>query len=273
MITCTESTVKGKFLKHRKSLYVFFAVIGALFYRELGTRISEGRTGLFWTFFEPFFQIMVFVAIKVALFGRASATFDYAVFLSLNFLAFNLFKNIITKSSAVFRQNKGLFVYKQVKPIDTVLARSLVEMFISSILLLIFIFIGYYFDYDMNIKDFNGVVGGFVALILFALGLALLNATINAFFQNFGKLVSFMMMPLMFGSAVIFTVDATPDKLKAFVLINPVTHFMETIHGHYFYALDDRYVDYPTILIWTLAALFVGLWFYRHQEERIISAL
>jgi capsular polysaccharide transport system permease protein len=260
-------------LKHRNALRVFSSVIGALFYRELGVRISEGRTGLFWAFFEPFIQIMIFVAIKVILFSSSAGNFDYVAFLSLNFLAFNLFKNIVNKSANAFRQNKALFIYKQVKPIDTVIARALLEMFITAILLLIFILLGYYLDHDLHVKNLNAVALGFIWLIVFALGVGLLNATINAFSPNFGKLVSFMMTPLMFGSAVIYTLDATPMGFKDLLLINPLTHLMEIIHGFYFYALDDRYVDYGYAGFWTLSILFIGLWIYRFFEERIISAL
>lgn len=260
-------------VKHRNALRIFFAVQGALFYRELGSRISQGRTGLFWTFFEPFVQIMIFVSIKVLIFSRSASGFDYVSFLALNFLAFNLFKNIVNKSASVFRQNKALFVYKQVKPFDTVLARAMLEIFITSILLLIFVALGYYLGHDLNVKNLNGVVAGFVWLIVFSIGLGLLNASINAFFPNFGKLVSFLMTPLMFGSAVIYTVDATPLGFKDILLINPLTHFMEMIHGSYFYALDDRYVDYGYMMFWTLSVLFLGLWLYRQLEERIITAL
>jgi len=256
---------------HRQPLKIFFAVQSALFYRELGVRISEGRTGLFWTFFEPFIQIMIFVAIKAVLFANSAGNFDFVVFLALNFLAFNLFKNIINKSSNAFRQNKALFLYKQVKPIDTVIARTLLEVFITLILLILFLAIGYYFHFDLQVKDLNAVVAGFIGLILFSFGIALIVAIGNIFFQNLGKLVSFIMTPLMFGSAVIYTLDATPMGLKDVLLYNPLTHFMEIIHGFYFYALDDRYVNYGSTLIWTLSLLYLSLWIYHHMEKRIIS--
>ncbi len=258
-------------MTHRKPLNVFFAVQSALFYRELGVRISDGRTGLFWAFFEPFIQIMIFVGIKAILFGTSAGNFDFIVFLALNFLAFNMFKNIVNKSANAFKQNKALFLYKQVKPIDTVIARTSLEVFITTILLIIFLAIGYYFHFDLDVKDLNGVVAGFFGLILFSFGVALIVAIGSTFFQNLGKLVSFMMTPLMFGSAVIYTLDATPMGLKDALLYNPLTHFMEIIHGYYFDALDDRYVNYGSTLIWTLSLLYLSLWIYHHLEKRIIS--
>jgi len=265
-----ESKRQEVSVKHRNALRIFFAVQGALFYRELGVRISEGRTGLFWAFFEPFIQIVIFITIKAIIFS-AKGNFDYIAFLALNFLAFNLFKNIVNKAHNAYTSNKPLFLYKQVKPIDTVIARMTLEIFISSILLIIFIIIGYYFSFDLHVKNLSGVVGGFAWLIVFAFALAILNANISAYSPNFGKLVSFLMTPLYFGSAVIYTVDATPGSFKELLLFNPLTHFIEMIHGNYFYTLDNRYVDYGYILLWTLSLLFVALLSYKILEERIIS--
>jgi len=43
------------------------------------------------------------------------------------------------------------------------------------------------------------------------------------------------------------------------------------IHGYWIDALDDRFVDYRYMLLWTVTPLFVGLWLYQRLEKRIIS--
>ena len=258
-------------LKKRSPLRIFFAVQNALFYRELGVRITNGRSGLFWTFFEPFVQIMVFVLIKVVIFGRNGTTFDYAAFIALNFLGFNLFRNIVNRSAGVFKANKALFVYKQVKPIDALLARAGVEIFITAILILIFYGLGLVLGHDTHIKDVNMVAFGFVFLILFSLAVALVIAVLNLFYQSVGKLVGIAMMGLMFGSAVIYPVNGTPPAFADFILVNPLTHFIELIHGSYFYALDTHHVSFSYMLTWTVVLAFVGLWLYVMLEQRIIT--
>jgi len=77
----------------RNSFQIFVNVQKALFFRELGMRFTSGRMGIFWTFFEPFFQILFFVVIKVFIFGRSSSHYDFAVFIALNFIAFNMFSS------------------------------------------------------------------------------------------------------------------------------------------------------------------------------------
>ena len=258
-------------MNQRSSLLIFFAVQKALFLREFAMRFSVSKSGLFWTFFEPFFQVFVMVIIKVLLFGKSGENFDFAAFLALNFTAFNFFKNILTKSMGAFTANKALFVYKQVKPLDTILARILVEMFITGVIIICFVAIGLYFDFDLNVKNLPMVALGFFSLAFLAFSWGLLIAVGNTFYSSIGKIIRILMTFLMFGSAVIYTIEQLPFEFQNMLLLNPLTHFMEMIHGYYFDVLDDRFVDYNYMLLWTVIPLYVGLWFYRKLEERIIS--
>ncbi|NKQ41044.1 MAG: ABC transporter permease [Sulfurovum sp.] len=258
-------------MEARQPVEIFMAVTKALFIRELNMRFTSGKAGLFWTFFKPFMQVLVFVLIKVVIFGRASDNIDYAAFLALNFTAFNMFKNIISASSGAFNANKGLFVYKQVKPIDTIIARIFVEIFISGIIIVIFVFIGIYFDFDLDVKSLPMVALAFISIILFAFSFGLLVAVGNKFYQSIGKVVNILLTFLMFGSAVFYAIEMVPVEIQEYLLLNPLTHFMEMLHGNYFYVLDDRFVDYRYMALWTLSFLFLGMILYRKLEERIIS--
>jgi len=258
-------------MKTRNSLQVFLAVQKALFLRELKMRFSVSHTALFWTFFEPFIQVFLFILIKVFIFGRASENFDYAVFLALNFVAFNMFRNIIKKSMGAFSANKGLFLYKQVKPIDTIVARTIVEVFITSIILVIFIMIGIYFQNDMNVKNLLLVAGGYLWFILFSFSMGIMLAVANSFVQSVSKVVNVSMYVLLFASAVFYSLSMLSHELAEMLLYNPVVHFMEMIHGNYFYTLDDSYVDYTYMLLWTITPLYAGLWFYVRVEKKIVS--
>lgn len=255
----------------RSSLRIFLDVQHALFLRELNMRFSVGRMGLFWTFFEPFFQILIFVLIKMLLFSSSSSGFDFSVFLALNFIAFNMFKNIVMQSSNAFIANKPLFIYKQIRPIDTIVARTMVEVFITSIIILLFLAIGFYFDFDMFIKDLVMVTFGFLFLIVFSFSFALFISVGNTFFPSIGKLMSFLMTALMFSSAVFYSIEILPSEIQNILLYNPLTHFIEMIHGSYFVVLDTQFVNYNYMLLWTLTLLYSGLWLYVKLEKRIVS--
>jgi len=256
----------------RNYLQVFLAVQKALFLRELNMRLSVSRLGLFWTFFQPFFQVTIFIMIKVLIFSRDNENFDYAVFLAINFTAFYMFKNILMKSLGAFTANKGLFAYKQVKPIDTIIARLLVEVFITSIIILIFISIGFYFQFDMNVKNIELVSLAYFWLIIFAFSLSIFLSVLNSFTNMVQKIIGILMTILMYSSALFYTIDMLAPELQKLLLLNPLTHFMEMIHGSYFYTLTNIHVNYTYMLLWTLIPLYAGLWFYMKLEHRIISS-
>ena len=234
-------------------------------------RFSVSKMGLFWTFFEPFMQVFIMVTIKYIVFGSTHDNFDFAAFLALNFTAYNMFRNIINKSLGSFTANKKLFIYKQVKPIDTIIARVMVEVFVTGVILLAFVCIGSYFQFDLNIQHFPMVAFGFLWLILFSFSLGLFLAVTNTFYPSVGRTIKISMIFIMFGSAIFYSVDTLPTSIQTLILYNPLTHFMEMLHGNYFYVLDDTYVDYNYMLLSTLLLLYVGLWFYKKLEERIIS--
>ena len=256
----------------RNSLQIFFAVQKALFLRELNMRISIGRLGLFWTFFEPFAQISIFILIRVAIMGTGKGTnFDYVVFMASGFIAFNMFRNILSRSIGSFTANKGLFNYKQVKPIDTIIARTVVEVFMAGIIILIFISIGFLFNYNIEPKNLLMVTFGYFWLILFSFSVGLVAAIGNVFFVSIGKFIGILSFGLLIFSAVFYPIISLPVEAQQILFYNPLVHFMEMIHGYYIPELDDRFVDYRYMLFWTITPLFIGMWLYVKLEKRIIS--
>lgn len=256
----------------RTPLRIFLAVEKALFLRELNMKISVGKAGLFWTFFEPFMQVTMFIFIRVQLMGRESANYDIYVFMASGFIAFNMFRQILGSSSGAFIANKGLFNYKQVKPIDAILARTLVTMFITSIIILLFLFIGFFFHYEnMEPENLLMVVFGYLWLALFSFSVGLIVAIGNTFFVSIGKLVAITSFGLMIFSAVFFPLISVPPEAQEILLYNPLVHFMEMIHGYYIYELDDGFVDYRYMALWTISSLFIGTWLYIKLEKKIIS--
>ena len=258
-------------MHQRNYLHIFLAVQKALFLRELNMQFSTSRLGVFWVFFLPFMQIISFVLIKVFLFGRGDENFDYAVFLALGFIAFNMFSGILNKSIGAFEANKALFNYKQVKPIDTIIARTLVEVFMAGVLYIIFLFIGYYFDFGMEGENILMVGAGLIWLAVFSFSFGLVIAIGNTFYKSIGKIVKIFTFGLMIVSAVFYPVRSLPPEAQAIIIYNPLANFMEIIHGFYFAALDDRFVNYAYIGIWTITLLYVGMWLYLRLEKKIIS--
>ena len=256
----------------RKPFQIFLAVERALFLRELNMKMSVGKAGLFWLFFEPFMQVSMFMIMRVYIRGTGASNYDPAIFMASGFIAFNMFSKILQGSLGAFTGNKGLFNYKQVKPIDTILARVLVNMFITSIIIMMFLFVGFFFQYE-NLKPENLLVVffGYLWFILFSFSVSLPLAIGNTFYDSIGKVVGIFTFGLMITSAVFFPMISIPPQYQELLLYNPLVHFMELIHSGYIYELDDRFVDYRYMALWTIIPLFIGTWLYTKLEKKIIS--
>jgi len=247
-------------------------VINALFLREMQTRFGSQKLGYLWVFIDSIAQIVVLAGIKAILFDRSMPGVDFAVFLAIGILSFSMFKSIVFRSMDAFRANKGLFAYKQVKPIDALIARVMVEFLIYICALIALSAIGLYFNFDVNIQNIMLFVGAYIWISIFGLSLGITFAILAEFFENLKKIVKLIFLPLFFISGIFFSVESLPLALREWLLYNPVLHFMELIHGSYFSVLDTHYVDYQYIFFWTTIPLFVGLFLYQRTHKVILTS-
>ncbi|WP_175403757.1 ABC transporter permease [Caminibacter mediatlanticus] len=238
--------------------------------REIQTRFGSQKLGYFWAVIEPMAMIIVFSIIHSHL--GSKTPYNMIIFLAISFVTYNLYKDIIIMNLNSFQSNKALFVYKQVKPFDTLISRTLIEINIQIFVTIILLIIAYYLNIEIKVKNLLYVLLSIIWLIIFSFSLSLLFAVLSYFFENFAKIIKLIFLPMFFISGLFFTAKDLPDSIRNILLYNPVLQFEEMIHGFFFYSLDDRYVNYLYLLFWTIIPLFVGLWLYKKSEKKIIMS-
>jgi len=257
----------------RSPLKVFKSSIFALFLMEMYDSVGVKKSGYFWLFFDVLFMIFVFIGIRSFLGGLHISGLDDTVFLAINVSAFFFFRTTVQLCANAFGgPSKKLFDYKQIKPIDIVISKFLFNTYIRILAFFVLLFIGVYFDFDLSIKDFTMVMFAVLWLAIFSFAMGLLSAIFGKFSDTYKKVVGYFMLPLLFTSAVFYTVDSMPVQIRELLLYNPLVHFMTMIHGNYFHVLDTKYVDYMYMTYWTIIPLFLGLYLYTKSEENIIAS-
>ena len=240
--------------------------------REIQTRFGSQKLGYFWAVLDPMATIIIFALIKEIVNPHGMVGIDYPVFLASGYIGFFMFKNIVLRSFDVYDANKGLFIYKQVKPFDAIVTRVLLEFSLTIVIIILFLFIGWYLNFEIVPKNTLYVILGYMWLVLFSFSISILFSLLGFFYENFKKIMRLIFLPLYFLSAVLYTLDSIPSVARKVLLLNPLVHFMEMIHGNYFYGLDTKYVNYIYMLLWTLIPLFLGLWLYNKSEKKIIMS-
>ena len=235
------------------------------------TRFGAQKFGYFWAIAEPAAIIVVFWIMFGLSLRKTMPGVDYPMFLMTGMLPYQLFSSTVTRSMQAFEANRGLFNYHQVKPIDTLIARALVESLLYLIVFILFILAGHALGFDAFIEDLNGLIFILIFLLIFSFSCGLFCAVIGSFAQTFKKIVGIMMRPLFFCSGIFFAITVVPEKYRWIFLLNPVLHFLELIRTYYFAAFQTQGASHLYVIYWTVGVSVLSLWLYVRLQNRILT--
>lgn len=108
------------------SLRIQKRVIGALILREILTRYGRHNIGFLWLFIEPMF-FSVGVTILWTYLEISKSDIPIAGFALTGYSAIVIWRNTVNKMTSTASSNRGLLYHQQVKILDLVLARMMVE--------------------------------------------------------------------------------------------------------------------------------------------------
>ncbi|MDM1022214.1 ABC transporter permease [Acinetobacter sp. VNK23] len=259
-------------LKPRGGVQVMYASIRALFLRELQTRFGQYRLGYFWILLEPALHIG-FMLILFGSLGRTVLGMDFEVFLVNGILPFFMFRQISTQALNAVSANKGLFSYRPVKPIDTLLARSFLELFLHFAAYIFFMVILLWFGLPMSIDAIPQLLGYWGILFVLTLGLGLIFLVIGDISPEINKFIVTFFFILYLFSGVIYTIHIIPPAYQPYLLWNPLVHILELMR----HAVAPTYplaigVSLSYVFVWILGAFFLGLLLYARFEQKMVKS-
>ncbi|MEW6765350.1 MAG: ABC transporter permease [Pseudomonadota bacterium] len=248
------------------------AVVSALMLRELKTRFGAHRLGAVWLFLEPAAHIVLLMLVFGFIRDRSLAGIEFSVFILTGLVPFFMFKSIALRIMDGLDSNRGLFAYRHVKPMDTFIARVLLEVLLYStvfaLLSLALLWLG------VNVTLVEPLEFLLIMLLLAALGLGLglILSVVGHALLEAKSIVRLAFMPLYFLSGIFFPLTIIPQPYRDWLLWNPLLHAIELIRGAFF-------VNYPvahgisTMYVLAVAVVlgFIGLWLYRYRRLDMVA--
>ena len=218
----------------RQSWAIQRRVIWALVLREMLTRYGRHNIGFLWLFAEPMLFTLGVTALWTATKTVHGSDLPIVAFAVTGYSAVLLWRNMPNRCIHAVTPNLSLLYHRNVRPIDIYLARLILEVAGATMsfvfLVLFFTFIGWL---ELP-EDVLQIAGGWLMLIWFGAGLALLLGALSETSEIVEKLwhpASYLLFPLS-GSA--FLVDALPESAQKFVLLLPMVHGVEYVREGYF---------------------------------------
>lgn len=256
----------------RKGFHIQKSTVIALFLREIKTRFGKYRLGYCWALLEPVLHLFVLWVVFDYVMQRAMPDISFPVFLLNGLIPYFLFSNIATRSINAFEANQGLFNYRPVKPVDTIIARAVLETFIYTIvyflLMALLLLSGEAID-KINLIELCTV--GFL-LIVFSFGLGLIVMVVGNAFPEMEKFLPVIIKPLYFISCIMFPLNSVPEEYWGWLLWNPLLHVVELARESLAINYQSEGASLAYLAFSTLVVLFVGLLIYRSREEAMLTS-
>jgi lipopolysaccharide transport system permease protein len=229
--------------------------------REIIGRYRGSVMGVFWSFINPIFMLVVYTLVFSVVFkarwgtqaaGNESKA-DFAIILFVGLIIHTLLAEMLSRAPSMILNNVN-YVKKVVFPLEilplvalgNVLFHSFVSTFVLSAAFVIFN--GYL---HWTIVFFPLVL---FPLILLTLGLTWFLASLGVFIRDVSQTISIVVTVLMFLSPVFYPITAVPVAMRKVILLNPLTFIIEQGRG---VIIWGKLPDFTGLAIYSLIAIFI----------------
>lgn len=258
--------------RRRDPVRIQRAVLFALVVRDLRARVEGRWLGLTWMIFEPLAHVMTILVLFGARRGFVMANADFPVFLITGMLPFFLFRNLARRLPAAIGSNRNLFAYRQVKPIDALAARAIVEIALYGAVYVIALCILGWAGYDSVPHAPLELIVVSAVLLLLGTGLGLFFAVVTHQRPRLNTVVGLIFYPLYFASGVIFPLHNIAGNILHWLLYNPVLHLVELSRAYFipnYVAVPGVSLAYPAA--WALVVAALSMSVYRVYRFRFTT--
>ena len=256
----------------RSPLQITLSVWRALVLREALTRIATGRAGWVWLLLEPVAHVALMLVIFTAMRGRVHTGVDFALFLAIGVIGYTFFTVSAQRPAAAINANRGLLSYRQVKPVDPVLARAMLEGLIQVFVTMVLLCGAAVVGFDVLPHDPLTFIEAYALLWLLGTGFGLALSVGSTIVPEIGKVMGFVFMPLYFASGVLFSPAALPPSVQSWLLYNPLIHGVELARSAFFpgYHLVQG-VSMGYLAGFALGFVLFGLALHRRFAAKLMS--
>ncbi|OOH86479.1 sugar ABC transporter permease [Pasteurellaceae bacterium 15-036681] len=234
-------------------------VIKALLMREIITRYGRKNIGFLWLFVEPL--LLTFAIVLMWKFLRADkvSTLNIIAFVITGYPMMMMWRNASNRAMGAISANLSLLYHRNVKVLDTILSRVILEIAGATIaqllIMTVFIFIGW-IEFP---RDPFYMLMAWGLMAVFALGLGLILCSLAQRFEVLSKMWSTLSIGLMPISGAFFFVHSLPTQVQDYALMIPMIHGTEMFRHGYFGESVVTYESIGFLIVCDLVMLFIGL--------------
>lgn len=245
-------------------------VIGALMIRELVTRFGRENIGFLWMMVEP----LLFAGMVGLLWRYMKGPEEHGVsivaFVASGYIPLTFFRHAVMKSTLIFTVNGSLLYHRQIKVLDFIFVRFLIEMigammafvFIATILIAL-----NEFPVPANLE---ALLGGWFLYCFFTLSLCLVLGPVSEMSEVIEKVMPVTLYIMIPFSGVFNMVSWLAPQFQHAMLYSPFVSPMELIRYGIFGDAVSPMWDVSVPIVVSLILTLVGLALCRRVRSKLV---
>lgn len=241
-----------------KNLKTQLRVIFALVLREARVRHGRSRLGYSWAIVEPVLLITFLTILFSQFRGSSGPDGNFALFFATGVLAFQSFRSTSAYICNSFYQNRQLFNYPMVKPMDAALARLTLDGATHSFVIFLVLNFQILFLNATPPNNIPHMVLSILLLLSLAFGAGLCLAVARRFYPAVFNIYSIIMGPAFFVSCVFYSLASVPTAFRDLLALNPLVHGVEGFRTGYYSVYPNADVNLFYLFTWVVCLNFIG---------------
>jgi capsular polysaccharide transport system permease protein len=245
-------------------------VITALMIRELNTRFGRENIGFLWIMVEPMLFAGLVAIVWRFMRGPEEHGVPIVAFIITGYIPITLFRNSIARCISIFVANGSLLYHRQIKIVDFIFVRFLIEMlggmmayaFIGSVLV--------YFDLFPVPADIGLLLTGWLLYSLFTLSICFLVAPlseVSEVVEKFMPVTTYIMIPF---SGTFNMVSWLVPAARNVMIWSPPVNAMEMMRYGVFGDHVRPYFDATVPIVFSAVCIGIGLILCHRVRRRLV---
>ena len=239
---------------------------------EFALRSEKGAFGVWGVLFEPLALMMTLLALRILVRSASSDLLNPVVWLTCGIVLLYLFRKVGIKALTGVSKRQKLFFYRRIRPLDTLLASTLLEARVhGTILVLVFLAVSFWtWSFRLDLPALTVV--DFLLTIGLGLGVGISALVVGHRLPIVKTLTKFgLNRILLWTSGIFYSTYTLPAPFRPWVTWNPLLHSVELLRHSINSAYPIPGISLKYLAICSLVSLGFGLMFYFSNEALLLA--
>lgn len=252
-----------------KKLRTMARIVHALILREIMTRFGREHLGFVWLVLEPLILTTMVMIGWTIVYGTTKHGVTIVQLVLTGYSMLTLWRHIISRFTHCFRHNAGLLFHRNVKPLDTIFARFLLETIGTLVSFFVSYTVLYILDMIPPINDVYVLLGAWFLMSGFAFAVALNVSALIELWEPAEKFVQPLMYITIPLTGAFFMLSWIPSDYHYALLLSPMINAVEMFRAGLIGPSVQTYYHPDYILLVTVFLAAFAFLLMRKAEAHI----